>query len=144
MHAIVAARLGDPALALGYFHDSTALDLSDATAGAAGGVHIAALGGLWQVAVFGFAGLSFGPGWLSFDPLLPDTWRQLSFAVQWRGRKIHVSIDAAVGRFDAELRDGADMRLTVRGVAARHDWHLPASPVDGEACLLLEVMRWRI
>jgi len=121
MHAIAAARLGDPSLALGYFHDSTAVDLSDATAGAAGGVHIAALGGLWQVAVFGFAGLSFGPGGLSFDPLLPDAWQQLSFAVQWRGRKIHVNIDAAKSHFDAELRDGVAMSLTMRG--ARHDLH---------------------
>jgi trehalose/maltose hydrolase-like predicted phosphorylase len=115
MHAIVAARLGEPALALSYFHDSTALDLSDATAGAAGGVHIAALGGLWQVAVFGFAGLSIGPEGLSFEPLLPDTWQQLKFAVQWRGRKIHVRIDAASNRFDAELRDGGAMRLAVCG-----------------------------
>jgi len=115
MHAIAAARLGDPSLALQYFHDSTALDLSDATAGAAGGVHIAALGGLWQVAVFGFGGLSLGPDALSFDPLLPDTWHQLSFAVQWRGRKIHIRIDETSGRFDAELRHGIAMRLIVRG-----------------------------
>jgi trehalose/maltose hydrolase-like predicted phosphorylase len=115
MHAIVAARLGDPSGALQYCHDSTALDLSDATSGAAGGVHIAALGGLWQVAVFGFAGLSFAPDGLSFNPVLPDTWQQLSFALQWRGRKIHISIDAALGRFDAALRDGAAMSLVVRG-----------------------------
>ena len=116
MHAIVAARLGDTALALEYFHDSAALDLSDET-GAAGGVHIAALGGLWQVAVFGFAGLSLSPDRLSFDPRLPDLWRQLSFSVQWRGRKIHIRIDAVNGRLDAELRDGAAMPLTVCGVA---------------------------
>jgi trehalose/maltose hydrolase-like predicted phosphorylase len=121
MHAIAAARLGDPSGALQYFHDSTALDLSDATAGAAGGVHIAALGGLWQVAVFGFAGLSLGPDGLSFDPLLPDTWQQLSFAMQWRGRKIHISIDAANGRFDADLRDGIAVPLIVRG--ATFDLH---------------------
>jgi trehalose/maltose hydrolase-like predicted phosphorylase len=115
MHAIAAARLGEPALALRYFHDSTDVDLSDATAGAAGGVHIAALGGLWQVVVFGFAGLSFGPEGLSFEPMLPDTWQQLRFAVQWRGRKIHVRIDTSANRFDAELRDGAAMRVAVRG-----------------------------
>lgn len=121
MHAIAAARLGDPALALTYFHDSTALDLSDATAGAAGGVHIAALGGLWQVAVFGFAGLAFGPDGLSFDPLLPDSWQQLSFAVQWHGRKIRIAIDAANRRFDAELRDGMAMALVVHGTSYKLD-----------------------
>ncbi len=119
MHAIAAARLGDVEAALRYFHDSTALDLSDATAGAAGGVHIAALGGLWQVAVFGFAGLAFDADSLRFDPLLPDGWRHLRFAMQWRGRKLHISIDAANGRFAAELRDGAATSLIVRG--ATHD-----------------------
>jgi trehalose/maltose hydrolase-like predicted phosphorylase len=117
MHAIAAARLGDAAVALQYFHDSTALDLSDATAGAAGGVHIAALGGLWQVAVFGFAGLSSAPDALSFDPLLPDGWRQLRFAMQWRGRKLQVSIDANSGDLTVTMRDGVAMRLNVRGVA---------------------------
>ena len=67
--------------------------------------------------MFGFAGLSFGPEGISFDPRLPDQWQKLSFSVQWRGRKIHIGIDAVNGRVDAELRDGAAMPLTVRGVA---------------------------
>jgi trehalose/maltose hydrolase-like predicted phosphorylase len=126
MHAIAAARLGDPSLALGYFHDSAALDLSDAT-GAAGGVHIAALGGLWQVVVFGFAGLTFDADTLQFDPILPDAWQQLRFVVQWRGRKVSVSIDTALGRFGATLRDGAAMSLTIRG--ASHELR-PGQPLQ--------------
>jgi trehalose/maltose hydrolase-like predicted phosphorylase len=124
MHAIVAARLGDSELALRYFHDSAALDLSDAAAGAAGGVHIAALGGLWQVAIFGFAGLSWAEDTPSFDPLLPEAWQTLSFAMQWRGRKIHISIGS--GRFQAVLRDGLSMPLIVRGNA--HHVH-PGQPL---------------
>jgi trehalose/maltose hydrolase-like predicted phosphorylase len=49
--------------------------------------------------------------------LLPETWQQLSFAVQWRGRKLHISIDAAKSRFDAELRDGMATSVVVRGTA---------------------------
>jgi trehalose/maltose hydrolase-like predicted phosphorylase len=126
MHALAAARLGDPSVALGYFQDSAALDLSDAT-GAAGGVHIAALGGLWQVAVFGFAGLTFDADTLQFDPILPDAWQQLRFVVQWRGRKVSVSIDTALGRFGATLRDGAAMSLTIRG--ASHELR-PGQPLQ--------------
>ncbi len=116
MHAIAAARLGDTALALRYFHESTTLDLSDAT-GAAGGVHIAALGGLWQVVVFGFAGLSLHPDGLIFEPRLPETWQSLSFSVRWRGRTISVGIDASARRLDAVLRGGAVMKLIVRGTS---------------------------
>jgi HAD superfamily hydrolase (TIGR01509 family) len=115
LHAMAAARLGDAAMALRYFQDSTALDLSDATAGASGGVHIAALGGLWQAAVFGFAGLSFGSDVLRFDPMLPESWRELRFAVYWRGAKIRVRIGVSPGRFDAVLVDGPPTRLIVRG-----------------------------
>jgi len=69
--------------------------------------------GGYHGAVFGFAGLSFASEGLSFDPVLPDSWQQLSFAMQWRGRKIHISIDAATGSLDATLREGAAMSLAV-------------------------------
>ena len=62
LHALVAARLGDVALAERYFHETAAIDLADTTSGSAGGVRIAALGGLWQAAIFGFAGLSLHDG----------------------------------------------------------------------------------
>jgi len=37
---------------------TAAIDLADTHVANAGGMRIAALGGLWQMAVFGFAGLS--------------------------------------------------------------------------------------
>ena len=57
IHALVAARLGDTALAERYFRQAAEIDLADNMGNAAGGVHAGALGGLWQAAVFGFAGL---------------------------------------------------------------------------------------
>ena len=57
IHALVAARLGDTALAERYFRQAAEIDLADNMGNAAGGIHAAALGGLWQAAVFGFAGL---------------------------------------------------------------------------------------
>ncbi|HEX3406882.1 MAG TPA: HAD-IA family hydrolase, partial [Caulobacteraceae bacterium] len=53
IHALLAARLGDMKLAEQYFRQSSEIDLSDNRGDAAGGVHAAALGGLWQAAVFG-------------------------------------------------------------------------------------------
>ena len=60
MHGVAAARIGDAEMALQYFRQSTALDLSDSVVGMGGGVHIAALGANWMVAVLGFAGLAAG------------------------------------------------------------------------------------
>jgi trehalose/maltose hydrolase-like predicted phosphorylase len=113
MHAVVAARLGETELALRYFRETAAIDLSDPAAGSAGGVHIAAMGGLWQAAVFGFAGLSLHGDGPSFDPLLPPDWRSIQFRLQWQSRRFKVRIEH--GLFAATLEAGEPMILIVRG-----------------------------
>ena len=86
VHALLAARLGHMALAEDYFRQSSRIDLNDNMGNASGGVHIASLGGLWQAAVFGFAGLTLGEGGPQLDPKLPPEWRGLSFRIRWRGK----------------------------------------------------------
>ncbi|HXU98947.1 MAG TPA: beta-phosphoglucomutase family hydrolase [Caulobacteraceae bacterium] len=85
IHALLAARLGDMALAEKYFRQASEIDLSDNMGNASAGVHAAALGGLWQAAVFGFAGLTLGDDGPRLDPKLPPAWRELSFRIRWRG-----------------------------------------------------------
>ncbi|MBI4497223.1 MAG: glycoside hydrolase family 65 protein [Chloroflexi bacterium] len=92
VHALVAARLGDVALAERYFRQTADIDLSNTMGNAAGGVHVGALGGLWQAAVCGFAGMRLRPDGLAFDPHLPPGWRSLRFPVQWRGRSVRVAV----------------------------------------------------
>jgi trehalose/maltose hydrolase-like predicted phosphorylase len=115
MHGLAAARLGDAETALRFFQETAAIDLADTHVAIAGGVHIAALGGLWQMAVFGFAGLSLRGDGLAFEPRLPAAWDSLGFSVQWRGRRLSVRIDQADRSFEATLEDGEPMTLFVRG-----------------------------
>jgi trehalose/maltose hydrolase-like predicted phosphorylase len=91
-HALAAARLGEIELAQRYFTQAANIDL-DFTRGvtAAGGVHIAALGGMWQALAFGFGGMFVEENGLRFDPHVPDDWGALSFPIQWRGSSLHVS-----------------------------------------------------
>lgn len=86
IHALVAARLGDAARAERYFRQAAEIDLSDKMGNAAGGVHVGALGGLWQAAVFGFAGLRFTDEGSEHRSNMPASWRRLSMRFQWRGR----------------------------------------------------------
>jgi kojibiose phosphorylase len=86
IHALVAARLGDVPLAERYFRQAAEIDLSDNMGNAAGGVHAGALGGLWQAAVFGFAGLRFIDEGPEHRPNLPPSWCGLSMRFRWRGR----------------------------------------------------------
>jgi kojibiose phosphorylase len=86
IHALVAARLGDTALAERYFRQAADIDLADNMDNSTGGIHAAALGGLWQAAVFGFAGLHLTENGPEHRPQLPANWRGLSMRFQWRGR----------------------------------------------------------
>jgi trehalose/maltose hydrolase-like predicted phosphorylase len=127
MHAIVAARLGDLEIAERYFRETAATDLEDTTAGIAGGVRIAALGGLWQAAILGFAGLGLEDDGLHFDPRLPPAWEALSFRVQWRGREVEVRIEGAARLLTATLKAGDPMRVyvgdQVHTLEGGHSWH---------------------
>jgi trehalose/maltose hydrolase-like predicted phosphorylase len=78
-------------------------------------VHIAALGGLWMMAVLGFAGVTMDETGLGLDPRLPDDWTTLAFSVQWRGRAVSVVVDAAQRTIQATLTDGEPMAITIRG-----------------------------
>jgi trehalose/maltose hydrolase-like predicted phosphorylase len=97
IHATVAARLGDTALAERYFRQAAEIDLADNMGNAAGGIHAGALGGLWQAVVFGFAGLHLGGESPEHRISLPLHWRSLSMRIQWR-RQWH----------ELTLREGAE------------------------------------
>ena len=86
IHALVAARLGNTALAERYFRQAAEIDLVDNMGNSAGGVHAAALGGLWQAAVLGFAGLRFCGERPEHRANLLPRWRSLSMRFHWRGR----------------------------------------------------------
>jgi kojibiose phosphorylase len=104
IHAAMAARLGHVELAKRYFDQTAELDLANSQGNAAGGVHAAALGGLWQAVVFGFMGLSLSGDTPRLEPRLPTTWRGLHVHFAWRGR-----------RFAAGVRPGAAATVTEEG-----------------------------
>ncbi|MBL8659960.1 MAG: glycoside hydrolase family 65 protein [Rhodospirillales bacterium] len=111
MHALVAARLGRLDRAMRHFKETAATDITDQALGSAGGIHIASMGALWQAAVFGFAGLTLRDDGLEFDPHIPGEWKALSFRLHWRGRRLHVRLDA--NAVQATLEAGEPMDLYV-------------------------------
>ena len=102
-------------LALRHFRQAAAIDLADTHVAIDGGVHIAALGGLWQTAVFGFAGLSLQRDGIALDPRLPRNWRSLGFGLQWRSRRLKIKIVPGQRLVEATLEAGEPMRLVVNG-----------------------------
>lgn len=114
IHALVAARLGDMTLADRYLRQASEIDLSNNMGNAAGGVHAAAMGGLWQAIVFGFAGVQPEENCVAIMPHMLSHWRRLSFPFRWRNRLLRVSIEpgsiqvSVSGDNDIKLRLGND------------------------------------
>lgn len=111
LHAVVAARLGDTGLALRHFRLAYLPDLDGKPGSSAGGVHIAALGGVWQAAILGFAGLAWQGGTLCLAPRLPDTWTRLAFAIHWRGSLLRVRLDPAEVTLAIERGPAIDLEV---------------------------------
>jgi trehalose/maltose hydrolase-like predicted phosphorylase len=116
MHALIAARLGDMDTALRYFRQAREIDLANNMGNASGGVHIAALGGMWQTIVFGFAGLTLRESGLGFMPHCPAAWHSIRFVLLWRGQKLQVHIEP--GAFEAALLNGTSVPVSVADMPA--------------------------
>jgi kojibiose phosphorylase len=105
-HALIAARLGDLDTAHRYFHKAAEIDLGLSVGAAAGGVHAAAFGGMWQAAVLGFAGMRLRDEQLAFDPHMPEERKRLQISLVYRGRRLRVVITARPLSARIELREG--------------------------------------
>jgi trehalose/maltose hydrolase-like predicted phosphorylase len=119
VHSLVAARLGRVDLAESYFHQTADIDLSNSMGNSAAGLHMGALGGLWQAAVFGFGGIAQRADGLHLSPRLPAGWDRLEFPLQWRQRRLVVDVSREEGRVQVTQVQGRPMRIWMGGDAYR-------------------------
>lgn len=95
IHASLLARAGRPDDALELFRLAARLDLDDVTGTTAGGVHLAAMGGVWQALAFGFLGLAAKDDALRIDPSLPEAWDALALRFRFGAASVRVRADHA-------------------------------------------------
>jgi kojibiose phosphorylase len=88
IQAIMACKVGDPAAGYENFMRAARADLFDVRGNAGDGIHGASAGGLWQAAVFGFAGLYRDESGWHARPHLPDRWTRLAFKIRDHGQSI--------------------------------------------------------
>jgi trehalose/maltose hydrolase-like predicted phosphorylase len=69
------------------------LDLDDITGTTAGGLHLAAMGSLWQALAFGFAGLQLTADGIALDPHVPAGWTTFGLPVQVRGNAVRITVN---------------------------------------------------
>jgi alpha,alpha-trehalose phosphorylase len=110
IQSIMAAEVGQMDKALEYARVATLMDLGDVAGNVKDGCHIAAMGGVWMIFVYGFAGLrDYGDG-LCFWPALPDVLHCIRFRLNYRGRTLEVN----VGQTATQYRLITGTALTIR------------------------------
>ncbi len=105
MYGAVAARIGDMEAAEVDFRMAMSIDLGDNMGNAARGLHMATMGGLWQAAVMGFAGVRRVDESLAIEPTLPSSWRRFSVPLRFRGSRLVLDV--------RKSRGGERLTLTV-------------------------------
>lgn len=112
IHAILAAELGKADKAVELYARTARLDLDNYNNDTADGLHITSMTGSWLAIVQGFAGMRYDHDQLRFDPFLPKKWQRYSFAINYRGRVIAVSVS---DHTTLTLRAGEPLDVWVNG-----------------------------
>ncbi|MBI4733376.1 MAG: hypothetical protein HY779_00875, partial [Rubrobacteridae bacterium] len=115
-YGLVAARLGMGAMADKYLKQAGQIDLANNMGNAAGGVHGAALGGLWQQIVMGFIGARVSDEGLYIWPNLPEKWNRVSFSLIWRDSKLRFNIERNV-KINVVADGLSEIQLGIYGIS---------------------------
>lgn len=115
VHAIMSLQLGDEKKAQRYFKRAAFLDIKNLQKNTNGGIHAANAGGVWQIIVFGFAGISIDQqGRLNINPHLPNEWKSLKFSVCFQGIRFLIFIGQE-GEVKVKTYENKSVTIIVRG-----------------------------
>ncbi|HET6847916.1 MAG TPA: glycosyl hydrolase family 65 protein [Gaiellales bacterium] len=90
VHASLLARAGRLESALSALELVARIDVDDLTGTTASGLHLAAMGTVWNAVTQGMLGLRATERCLEVDPHLPSQWRSVRGHVRYRGARIDV------------------------------------------------------
>ena len=110
IQSIMAAEVGDLDKAIEYARVAALMDLGDVAGNVKDGCHIASMGGVWMVFVYGFAGLRDYDGRLRFKPRIPDRIEKLRFRLTMHGQVLEV--DAGPNSTTYTLHEGSGLIIT--------------------------------
>ncbi|MBD2122344.1 glycoside hydrolase family 65 protein [Trichocoleus sp. FACHB-262] len=113
IQSIVSAEIGYLEQATEYAKYAVLMDLGDVAGNVKDGCHIAAMGGTWMVAVYGFAGMRDYNGHLSFHPKLPELVKRLRFPLTIQGQRLEVDIQETTATY--LLQRGTQLAISHQG-----------------------------
>ncbi len=128
IHAALLARAGRLEEAVQLLRLAARVDLDDISGSTAAGVHIAAMGSVWQAIVYGFLGARPSADALELDPHLPDGWEQLEASLRFRNASLQLRLRP--GEIEIDASDRVSIKLpasdSVEITSGRHRATLPS------------------
>jgi kojibiose phosphorylase len=116
IYAAMGVEVGETERAYRNFMRTAQVDLVDSQGTTDQGIHAAAMGGTWQAAINGFAGMRVRDGKLSFDPHLPDQWQSMKFKIKWHGYIISIYITHYIVELYADIENRqAQIEVAISG-----------------------------
>jgi alpha,alpha-trehalose phosphorylase len=109
IQSIMAAEVGEMDKALDYARVATLMDLGDVAGNVKDGCHIAAMGGVWMIFVYGFAGMRDYGGLLCFWPSLPDVLHCIRFQLRYQGQTLEVNVGQQATQY--QLKSGSGLTI---------------------------------
>lgn len=94
VHASLLARAGRLEQAVTTLLLTARIDLDDITDTTAGGLHLAAMGSVWQALAFGFLGIRACGDALAVDPQVPGAWSALEMRMRYRSAPVTIRASA--------------------------------------------------
>jgi trehalose/maltose hydrolase-like predicted phosphorylase len=130
VHAALLARAGLLDDALDSLRLTARIDLDDLSEATAGGVHLGAMGTVWQTLAWGFAGVRAEGGALRVDPRLPEQWNALRLGLRFHGAHLRLEVEAGEARLTTDqpirLKVGTGTEpMTIAEGTASWDLHGP-------------------
>jgi alpha,alpha-trehalose phosphorylase len=124
----MAAEVGELDKAVEYARAAALMDLGDVAGNVKDGCHIASMGGVWMVFVYGLAGFRDYDGRLSFKPRITDRIDRMRFRLTVRGQVFEVDIghDSTI----YTLHEGSGLAITHED---REIELLPGEPVVAQS-----------
>ena len=119
-HGMVAADIGEHERAYRHFRATAMVDLLNTNHPVVGGtfiggIHTAAAGGTYQLALNGFGGLDFRNDRLVVEPGLPAAWESMQYRVMWRGNALRVTATHGGVAVAADAANVAAVPIAVNG-----------------------------
>ena len=119
IYSIMGLKVGDDSKAYRYLRRAALIDLVNLQGNTREGIHAANAGGVWQVVVFGFAGVSVDEeGILCIQPHMPPEWNGLTFRIHYLNSWLEIAVRAD-NSVEVKVLEGESMEIKVNGERVR-------------------------